>query len=200
MRDKRSIRELGLACVAGGAAFSLVSLAEIVRPSIDFRSGGVLEPGQFRTFMLTMALVVMPGFFLGQLGFFRLGAAGRGGFAKAALALAAVGCACLSGGFLYSAVTLEPDRYLSAIGIPLNQVLVPVLWSVLAWRAREVAPWRRAWPLLITLGTCFMFWVVVPAGLPRFGAPAVVGLLWLVFGLAVVTGIRQPTAPRLAAA
>src|SRR5688572_20406814 len=91
MRDKRFIRGLGLACVAGGAAFSLVSLAEIVRPSIDFRSGGIVEPRPFRTFMLTMAFVVMPGFFLGQLGFFRLGAAGRGGFAKAALAMIRAG-------------------------------------------------------------------------------------------------------------
>jgi hypothetical protein len=62
MRHKRVIRTLGLACVIGSIAFSAANLFEVFHPSMGSR-GTVFNPVQFRAYMLTLGLVVMPGFF-----------------------------------------------------------------------------------------------------------------------------------------
>jgi hypothetical protein len=181
MSAQTSVRLLGLACMIGSAAFSLINLLEVFRPSMGSR-GTVFNPPQFRLYMLTLALV-MPGFFAGQLGYYWIGAGGRSRMSRTILVVAGLGCASFSAGTIYAAVTLK-DPGIHVIGIVLNQLLAPFLWFVAAIRTRRVRMWKKVWPLTMALIPWLMFWVAVPLGFPRFAAPAVVGMFWLIFGYA----------------
>ena len=188
MTSDKLIQWCGIACIAGSATFSAVNLIEVFDPSMG-RRGLVLDVRQFRIYMLALSLLVMPGFFAGQLGFHRLGAAGRGLFSKIILTVSGTGCAAFSVGALYAAITLN-DTGIQVIGIVLNQLLAPILWFIAAMRARRATKWKRVWPLAMGLIPWAMFWIAVPLGFPRFGAPAVVGVFWLIFGFAVFSEAR----------
>lgn len=188
MTNDKLIQWCGIACVVGSATFSAVNLMEVFDPSLGPR-GVVLDVSQFRLYVLALGLVVMPGFLAGQFGFHRLGAAGGRLFSKIILIVSGIGCAAFSAGALYSAVTLR-DPAIHGIGIVLNMLLAPILWFVAAMRARRVTKWKRVWPLVMGLIPWLMFWVAVPLGFPRFGAPAVVGVFWLVFAYAVFSEAR----------
>lgn len=183
MVDSALIRKCGLRGMIGGAALAVGSFIEMVDPSFG-PSGDVVDPFRGRMFLLTLALVVMPGLFATQYGFYLSGAAGASRFAKIILTIGGVGCLFVAVPSLVSAATLRTYN-VQLVGQLATLMLAPVLWGHAALRAKRVATWKRMWPVLTGLWPPLMFVVAVPAGFPAFAVPALAGVFWIVFGFAV---------------
>jgi hypothetical protein len=189
MIDAALIRKCGLRGMVGGAALAIGSLMEMVDPS--FGPEGVVDPVGARLFLVTLALVAMPGLFATQYGFYACGAAGSGRFAKVILIIGGVGCLLIAAPSLVTALTLR-SLGVEFVGQLATMMLAPILWGHAALRAKRVATWKRMWPVLTGLWPPLMFAVVVPAGFPPFAVPGFAGILWIVFGFAVWTEGAAP--------
>jgi hypothetical protein len=168
--------------MVGGAALALACAIELVDPS--FSTSGIVDPFRARLFLITLAVVAMPGLFFTQLGFHLLGAAGGGTFSKVILTIGGAGCVLVALPSLVTAITLQQTG-IEAVGQFAAMMVAPILWGHAALRARRVPTWKRMWPVLVGLWPPLMFSVGVPAGLPAFAVPGFAGLLWTVFGYAV---------------
>jgi hypothetical protein len=194
MADAIVIRKCGLRGMIGGAALAVGSFMETVDPS--FGPSGVVDPLGARLFLLTLALVAMPGLFSTQYGFYATGAAGAGRFAKVILIVGGVGCLLIAVPSLITAVTLR-SLGVEFVGQLATMMVAPILWGHAALRAKRVATWKRMWPVLTGLWPPLMFAVFVPAGVPAFAVPGFAGILWIVFGFAVWTEGAEPRAANL---
>ncbi len=178
----------------GGAALAAGCFIELVDPSFG-PMGDVVDPTRARMFLLTLALVAMPGLFATQLGFHLSGAAGGGTLSRVILGLGGLGCLFVSVPSLLSAITLE-NQGLQLIGQLMTMVLAPILWGLAAMRAKRVAIWKRIWPTLTGFWPPLMFSVAVPTGLPAFAVPGMAGIYWMVFGYAVWSEAGANERPR----
>jgi hypothetical protein len=195
MTPANVIRACGLASIVAGVTFAAVNGAEVLQPSMGAQ-GGVLHEGPFRVYQLAMALVVMPGFFAGHLGYYAVGAAGGGPTARSILSVAAAGCGTFVSSALYAAASLDDTPFRLA-GYPINEIgmalvmfLAPLLWGIVGLQEGDLPAWKRLWPLVVGLTPAVLFGLAVPRGLPPLGPPVAIGLAWLVFGVAVFTEAR----------
>jgi hypothetical protein len=126
----------------------------------------------------------VPAFFAGQLGYYLSGATGRNWFAKLIILVSAVGTILYACGAVIQVVTLKGSS-LFGVGIMTTVWLCPVLLGIAALFARTVALWKRLFPFLLLIVPLIAFPVFISNDLPRYGALAINGLGWMIFGYVV---------------
>ncbi len=95
-------------------------------------------------------------------------------------------------------MTLEQSS-LFGIGIMITQSLCPALMGIAALFARTVALWKRLFPFLLLIVPLIAFPVFISNDLPRFGALAINGLGWMIFGYVVFSEAENDKNNQLAA-
>jgi hypothetical protein len=201
MTNQNLVRNLGIACTIGAALFSANGIWEVLQPSIsgNLRSDqSIIDPLHFRIEMLIFGFLCVPGFFAGQLGYYLCGATGKNWFAKLIILVSAVGAILYACGAVIQVVTLEQSS-LFGIGIMTTVWLCPVLLGIAALFARTVALWKRLFPFLLLIVPAIAFPVFISNDLPRFGALAINGLGWMIFGYVVFSEAKNDKNNQLAA-
>jgi len=195
MTKPKTIQILGLVCIISAAIFSANGVWEIMQPSIMVSDQFIiLDPLHFRIQMLIFGFLCVLGFFAGQFGYYLRGAAGKNWFSKIVIAISAIGTVLYTSGAVISAVTLAESQ-LFGLGIVMAVLFCPMLLGLSALFAKVAPIWKRVWPICLLLAPSVLFPLFISNGWPRYGALALNGLFWLVFGYAVFTeGREKPVA------
>jgi len=190
MTNQNLVRYLGIACSIGAALFSANGIWEILQPSISMDPPTILDPLHFRIQMLIFGFLCVPGFFAGQLGYYLAGATGKNWFAKLIILVSAVGTILYACAAVFQAVTLEPSP-LFVIGIMITLWFCPALLGIAALFARTVTLWKRLFPFLLVIVPAIAFPVFISNNLPPYGALAINGLGWMIFGYIVFSEAKD---------
>ena len=198
MTNQNLVRNLGIACSIGAVLISAGSIWEVLQPSIQLNPRMIIDPVHFRIMILIFAFLGVPGFFAGQLGYYLCGATGKNWFAKLIILVFAVGTIVYACAAVIQAVTLERSSLLE-IGIMITQSLCPALMGIAALFARTVALWKRLFPFLLVIVPAIAFPVFLSNNLHPYGALAINGLGWMIFGYVVFSEAKNDKNNQLAA-
>ena len=195
MNDGNFARKCGVFCIVGAIIAFIWGILNTLNPNSAGMTATndfvVLNPLLHRLEHASFALIVYPALFAGLLGFYLIGAIGRGIFGKILIGLAAIGALLAVLGSAIEVVLLqwEPADQMRELGFAFILLLIsPILFTAAALIARNITAWKRFAPL-ITLGFLFAVAIImVPLNLGAKFIPFVTGLgilSWAILGYAV---------------
>lgn len=195
MNNRKLAKVCGLFCIIGAFIAFVWGILNTFYPNSAGSSATgnfvVLNPLIHRLEHFSFAFFVYPALFAGLLGFYLIGAVGRGVIGKVLVALAAIGFVLATVSSLIEIFVLqwETADWMRDLGFAFVLILVcPIMFTAVALFQRKVAPWKRFAPV-ITLGLLIVF------TLPNFligtrYLPLTTGLAllsWSILGLADYT-------------
>lgn len=195
MNNRKLARFCGRFCIIGAIIAFIWGILNSFYPNSAFSASSqdlqILNPILYRIEHFSFAILVYPALFAGLLGFYLIGAIGRGIIGKILILLAGIGFILATLSSLVKAFLLQSETANKMLGIGFTYILLlfcPILFTAAALFTRKVKPWKRFAPV-ITLVLMIVF------TLPVFliGAkylPLIMGLAllsWSVLGLADYT-------------
>ncbi|HSK71941.1 MAG TPA: hypothetical protein VK892_09620 [Pyrinomonadaceae bacterium] len=195
MDNRKLARFCGLFCITGAIIAFIWGVLNTFYPNSAFltttQDFDVLNTLLYRIEHLSFAILVYPALFAGLLGFYFIGAIGRGIIGKILVGLAVIGFILSTLSSLVKVFLLQSEIANRMLEIGFNYILLlvcPILFTAMALFAGKVKPWKRFAPI-ITLGLLIVF--TLPAFLIGIRyLPLTMGLAllsWSILGLADYT-------------
>lgn len=195
MDNRKLARFCGLFCITGAIIAFIWGILNTFFPNSAGSSATgnfvVLNPLAHRIEHFSFAFLVYPALFAGLLGFYLIGAVGRGIIGKILVGLAAIGALMATASSLIEVFVLQSEMAdrMRDIGFAFILILVcPILFTAVALFQRKVMPWKRFAPV-ITLGLLIIFtfpnFLIGTRYLPLTTGLAL--LSWSILGLADYT-------------
>lgn len=195
MNNRKLARFSGLFCIFGAFVAFIWGILNTFYPNsantVRLDNFEVLIPWLHRVENACYGILVYPALFAGFLGFYLIGAVGRGITGKILITLAALGGISASLASLTEAFVLQSETAdkMRDIGFEMILLLIcPILFTAAALMTAEVKAWKRFAPL-VTLGMFILF--TLPAAMLNMRyLPLSVGLAllsWIILGLASYT-------------
>lgn len=195
MNNEKLARFCGIFCIIAAITALIWGVLNTFYPNSAGMTANndfvVLNPAMHRLEHASFALIVYPGLFAGLLGYYLIGAVGRGILGKSLTFLPAFGAFLAVASSAIEAVVLQWDTAdrMRELGFAFILLLIsPVLFTAAALIARTVTPWKRFAPLITIALLMAVALISIPLGLGTKFLPFVTGLgllSWAIVGYAV---------------